>query len=377
MALLFFEGFETVGTETGLANQSTTRPRIHKRWDNTGSGGIPATDSYFLIDDNFSEGYAICMGTSSFSNGNYLEWDVPASYNGVNGSATTFVVGARVHIPAGTTRDFPWLSIRTTNPAVANSLQFYVIDSADVQAYNPQFGVGEIGRSNGAVNADDWHYLECKFIIAESASSGFVEVRVDGQEVINETGVDTNNNFGTAVLDFRFGCTNASTGTGDYVGYDDIYILVDADGGQTDYLDPQRIRALPPTGDTGTMDWTTSSGTVHYTLIDENGVDTSDYVESGTATDIDMFSLTNIDDSRLGVYHGVKVEAEAIISDSGSGTLDVRIDSNGTVSETNSTISSTTTYVVVNHIDDKDPSGGANFTQSRLDALKAGIEKNS
>ena len=377
MALLFFEGFETVGTELGLANQSTTRPRINKRWDNTGAGGAPATDSFFLIDDDFSEGYAICMGTSSFSNGNYLEWDVPASYTCVNLSATTLVVGARVHFPSGSTRDFPWLSIRTTNPAVANSLQFYVIDSVDVQAYNPQFGVGEIGLAEDAVSPDTWHYLECKFIIAESASSGFVEVRVDGIEVINETGVDTNNNFGTAVLDFRFGCTNASTGDGDYVGFDDIYILVDEDGGQTDYLNPQRVRSIVPTGDTGTMDWTTSTGTVHYTLIDENGADTSDYIESATATDIDMFSLTNVDDSREGNYHGVKIEVEAIISDSGTGSVDVRIDSNGTVSETNTSITSTTTYVVATHYDDKDPSGGADFTKTRIDGLKAGVEKNS
>lgn len=377
MALLFFEGFETVGTELGLANQGTTRPRIAKRWANVNGGGAPATDSFFLIDDDFSEGYAVCMGTNSFSNGNFLEWDVPAAYQGVNASASTFVVGARVHIPAGSTRDFSWLQVRTTNPAVANTLEFRVIDSADVDVYNPQFGVGALDTVEDAVTADQWHYMEAKFEIAEAASGGFAELRIDGTEVINETGVDTNNNFGTAVIDFRFACTNASTSDGDFVGYDDIYILVGEDGGQTDYLDPQRVRAIPPTGDTGTMDWTPSTGTVHYTLIDENGAETTDYVETATNTDIDMFSLTNVDDSRTGNYHGVKIEAEAIISDSGSGTLDVRIDSNGTVSETNSTVNSTTTYVVFNHYDDKDPSGGADFTKTRIDGLKAGIEKNS
>ena len=331
MALLFCEGCETVGTELGLANQGTTRPRIDKRWDATGSGGAPSTDSFFLIDDDFSEGFACNMGINSFSNGNYLEWNVPGSYNGVNGSATTFVVGARVHIPAGTTRSFAWLNVRTTNPATASSLQFNILNSADAQLYNPQFGVQEIALAEDVVSEDTWHYLEAKFEIAEIANDGFAEMRVDGVEVINETGIDTNNNVSTAVLDFRFQCTNASASDGDYVAYDDIYILVDADGGQTDYLDPQRVRAIPPTGDTGTMDWTTSSGTVHYTLIDENGVDTSDYVESATNNDIDMFSLTNVDDTRKGNYHGVKVEAEVIDTVGGSPTLDIRIDSNGTV----------------------------------------------
>jgi len=51
--------------------------------------------------------------------------------------------------------------------------------------------------------------------------------------------------------------------------------------------------------------------------------------------------------------------------------------SKGTVEETNETITSTTTYVVFKHLTDKDPSGGADFTESRINGLKAGLEINS
>jgi hypothetical protein len=99
MTMHFFEGFETVGTSLGLANESTTGPRIALRWDASSRGGTPSTDSFFLIDDVQSEGYAIKMGTSGPSNSNYLRWHVPSGKQAVGASATEFIVGCRVHIP--------------------------------------------------------------------------------------------------------------------------------------------------------------------------------------------------------------------------------------------------------------------------------------
>ena len=61
MSILFFEGFETCSTALGLANQATSRPNVEKRFDLTVSG-TPATDSFYLINDDFSEGFALSNG---------------------------------------------------------------------------------------------------------------------------------------------------------------------------------------------------------------------------------------------------------------------------------------------------------------------------
>lgn len=370
MTLHFFEGFETVGTEVGLANQATTRPRIDLRWDSTTVGGIPSTDSYFLIQDVFAEGYAIQMGNNGFSNGNSLIWFFPTGTTATDASATTFIMGCRLHVPS-TARTWDVFQIRdgTSNNT---HLAFKVTNSADFSAWRNLAG-SALGSASAVFTPGDWHYVEVKWKIGDSPH-GLVEAYVDGVQVFSASSVDTKDFFSN-VSRLRFHTTNASTGE-DFVGFDDIYVLTVDATAPNDYLGAQaRVLSLPPNADGTTTDWTPSSGSDHYALIDENGADAADYIESNTNAQVDMFEITN--PSAGGQFVAVKIEAEAIDTSAGANSIDVRVDSNGTVDETEHNVTSTSAYDVFAHYQMTDPDTGSAWTLSGINNLEVGVKFNT
>lgn len=375
MSVLLFEGFETVGTELGLANQATTRPRIALRWDAVGSGGAPTTDSFFVITDGFSEGYAIQMGQNGFSNGNFLEYAIPSGKGGVGASATEFVVGWRVHVPS-TSRSWSMFHVRANYGTGTGSIDFSVNVSNSADLTVSRLVAGVFATATGVFSTDQWHHVEVKFSYSSgSSTNGSYDIYVDGVQQLVDATARINGNFFSNLRAMRFNTTNASTGQ-DYIAYDDIYIL-EADGqAPNDFLGAQvRIVSLPPDADGTTTDWTTSTGSDHYALVDENGASASDYVETSTDTEQDMFETT--DTSSGGVFHALKVEAEAIAQTTTSHTLDVRVDSNGTVEETSHSVTSTTAYDVFSHYSNEDPDASAAWTQSAVDAAEVGVQFNT
>jgi len=377
MSIIFFEGFETVGTLTGLANQATTRPHVHKRWSLTASGGAPATDSYFTITDAFSEGYALQMGSNSFSNGNYLRHTFASGQRGVGASATEFLMGVRVHIP-DPANTFSIMQVYNSYGS-GGSADFSIncVSSADVSV--SRFVGGTIETATGVFTAGSWHYVEMAWTISSgSTANGKYDVYVDGVQVMVDTTARTNGNFFSNTEYMRFNnISGASTVGDDYVAYDDIYLLeVDATA-PNDFLGSKvRVLSLPPDADAGTNQWTLSSGSAaHYTYIDENGADSADYLQESTNGNADMFDFT--DTAASGEFIATKVEAEAIAITTTSHTLDVRLNSNVTVTETNHAVTSTTAYIVVAHYDALDPNTGSAWTQGGIDAADVGIQFNT
>lgn len=364
-----FEGFETVGTEIGIANQGTTAPRIVLRCDESARGGVPATDSFFLIDDKDSEGYAIQMGSNNFSNGNFIAWNIPVADQGAGAPGKTFIVGVRLHVPS-TTRTYSFLGVRSD----ANNdthIFWRIVDSTDLQCWLNV--VGQIDIATDVFTPGSWHYVEMKFKIA-NAPFGLVEAYVDGNLAFSDSSIDTLN-FWATVDQFRFLNTVSASGE-DYTGYDDIYMLKTEGDDPVDYLSASvSVVSLPPDAD-DTVEWTTSAGSDHYALVDENGADPSDYVETNVDTEEEMFTITDL--SVAGDYYGVKVEVEAIDTDVGANNMDVRIDSGGTIDETNYNVTDTVNYAVFIYIvgaDDPDTSSA--WTTSAINALKIGAQFNT
>jgi hypothetical protein len=204
--------------------------------------------------------------------------------------------------------------------------------------------------------------VELRFKISSgSSTNGVYEVYVDGVQVMIDETARTNGNFFTVVEFVQFNnMSGASTTDGDYVGYDDIYIL-EVDGTAPEDFIGHRVRvvSLPPDGD-DTTQWSTSSGTVHYTLIDENGADDTDYIIHGVNTQRDLFTCTNV--VQDGEIFSVKVEAEALAVGETTHTLDVELKSNTTTVQTNHAVDDLSNYKVFAHYADVE----------RLDSLKDG-----
>ena len=372
MSIEFFEGFETCGTETGIANQATTRPRVVLRWDGSASGGIPASDSFYLIDDQFTEGYALKMTENSFGSGNYLQWNVPAAKQESPGaSARTWVVGVRFHVPATpTTEDWEICVIHGlfggTNPTDVISLGCQ--DGTDIVVTRANPGAFTIATATSVVTPGAWHYIEFMFKIAESADGGSITVNLDGSEIIAATAADTNNALTTAFSHLRFKTLASNTGTF-FVAYDDIYIMDTSVSPHTSFLGPTRVRSIPPNSDV-TANWDSDpTGGTNVERIDENGADASDNVSTDVDATRDRYGVTNPSDSAA--IMAVKFEAEVINQTGGSPSVHLEVVSGTSVETTEHVVTSTTAYDVFDMIVQDDPAGGA-WTNADIDALQVG-----
>lgn len=367
MSLVFFDGFETVGTETGIANEATIKPRIDLRYDATSSGGSPSTTGFYLMDDQFGEGFAWRQGKNR---DNWLRKWVPDE------TGKTYVTGSWIHVPDTTETNLNIMApLANTTGSPDGSFSVYVKDNTDLVAFGSGTGLNETVAD--VFTPGLWHYVETKFSI--HSSTGILKVEVDGVEHIDFTG-DTQDFFGNTI-GIQFGGANVSgailTDTGeDYFAMDCIYILKTEGGAPDDFLGSRtRIKSLPPNGD-NVADWdTTSSGTVHYTLVDENGADASDYVETTTDTDRDEFDLTNMTESS-GTFHAIKIEAEATDEGDTDNNLDVEVESGGSRSQTNHAVTDASA-TVYEHYAVTDPQGAGAWTKTRIDAMRAGIEFNT
>jgi hypothetical protein len=376
MSILFFDGFETVGTELGIANQADIVPRVELRYDKANDGGTPATDSFFLIDDDFSEGYALQMGQNSFSNGNYLEI-TPASLQVGPSSASTpkVIIGCRVHVPSVGTRNGVILNVRGRFSVVGTDNQFTVAyDGVDLVL---TFGSGGGTRTDtvvGAFSLDNWHFVEVKFKCAESANGGMIEIRVDGTVVLSQDPQDMNNAASLEAYEyFRFQTATATTNPGDYTAYDDIYILNADVSPHDDYLGPVRVRSIPPNSDQD-IEWennTVGNTPPNYSKINENGADDTTYVESDVQLSRDRYNITDL--TEPDAVLAVKLEAEAINATGGTPSLEIELQSGSTVESTKVTVDDTVDYAVFVTYHGQDPNTSGAWTNAAIDAIRAGF----
>lgn len=375
MSVEFFEGFETCGTETGLANEAITRPRVNLRWDATGSGGLPSSDSFFLIDDNFGEGFALQMTSNNFGSSNFLQWNVPVAKQEAPGaSARTWAMGTRFHVPTGlTTQDW---NIFLVQGEFGGSFDTDVIslsihDGTDVVCLRANPGAFTIATAADVVTPGAWHYIEWKFKIAEEADGGFIEVKLDGNEIIPFTAADTNNALTLAFEELVMQTLASTTGT-QFVAYDDIYVVDTSVSPHNNYLGPVRVRSLPPDGDQ-TKDWdiTDMGSGDNYEQVDENGADDADYVETDRNADRDRYTVTDTVEPDEVV--AVKVEAEVINETGGFPSLVLELVSGASTETADEIITNTTAYDLITMIVEDDPQGGA-WTITDVDALRVGYQ---
>lgn len=369
MSIKFFEGFETVGTETGLANQALTRPRVDLRWSSTASGSIKADDSFFLIDDTFSEGYALNMGTNqNFSQANYLRWLVPEEDYSNPGDEEWPIwrVGFRYHVPS-TTATWALLVFRGlfggTNET--DVLTVTIIDSTDIRISRAEPGGFIIDTAEDVLSPGSWHYIEVGFVIAEAADEGFVEIRVDGETVIFEEEIDTNNNLTTSFYELRMQHVTTTGSLQDFAAYDDIYIAKDQD-----FLDAVRVRSLPPTTDVEAgWDAEPSVGT-NASTINENGADDTNYIGTDVNNTRDRYNIT--DPTEEEDILAVKMEAEAINTVGGTPSIFLEVVSGGVIEDEEFMVTVTTDYSFFDMYVESDPAGGE-WTISAIEDMRAGV----
>jgi hypothetical protein len=218
----------------------------------------------------------------------------------------------------------------------------------------------------GLTNAT-WYWIELKVYCHDT--SGTYEVRVGGVNKLSASGVDTK--AGSNAY-HNIATIPAPNGT---VRYDDIYILDGSGAANNDFLGNMKVVGVFPNGDVGGYtDFTPSSGTDHYALVDENPTnDNTDYVESSTTGHKDLWDYGAV--SGLGAaIAGLQVNTEVRETDASSFSLITLIKSGATESADSAQAIGSTNYKTLRRISETDPATGAAWTVSGVSAAQFGVK---
>ncbi|RWA55357.1 hypothetical protein AU476_07565 [Cupriavidus sp. UYMSc13B] len=223
-----------------------------------------------------------------------------------------------------------------------------------------------LGTSANALPTDVFNYIEIKATIHPSAGS--VIVKVNGNTEINISGANTRSTANSWVDSVMLGDNGGSlSGT-----VDDFYICDTVGSIANDFLGDIRIDTLYPTSDGANQAWTPSSGTTHYTLVDDPTPNTTDYVSSDVVGAKDTYGMSDITHTPSAIF-GAQVCVASLKNDAGARSMKVVTRSGGSdYSGPATSLSTSQNYVLRLH--EADPATSAAWTKTNLNAAEFGAE---
>jgi hypothetical protein len=212
-----------------------------------------------------------------------------------------------------------------------------------------------------ALQINTWHYIELYGYIDDSSGSALA--RIDGVECGLYYVGDTRHG-GYKYTDALY--FDNATGNG---GIDDIYVL---ETSGPDFLGDIRVEALDPEEDGYHKDWTPSSGSDGYAMVDDAAVDDdSTYNTSGSAGDRETYGFGTME-TTLGTVYGVQQTALVRKTDAGSRSVSM-ITRSGSTDYTSGSGAVTDAYARVVGHDSEDHNTAALWTIAGVNAAEFGI----
>lgn len=219
--------------------------------------------------------------------------------------------------------------------------------------------VGSTKVADGAhYGMNNYRHLAVAFSVANSG--GTIKTWIDGFQDINYTG-DTQPGTSDQIDYVMFLQAAASGG----------YYLDNLVIGYGDFPGEVKLMYLPVSADTAQADWTPSSGSDHYALVDEIPASDSDYLEADTNDDQDNLELPNQSITGLSVL-AVIASVRGLNTVADGQQLAVGVSSNG-VEALTTRIPSTVGKRMI-HVAEVDPNTSAAWDQSGIDAVKLVIK---
>lgn len=339
MSINFFDGFDLYADAAGLAEQ----------W------GVLNTPTVDTNGGRFSQG-AVFFNANA--DGIYYT-------DSVNQNFVTAGFSFKSNL-ADFVRCFAWADV--ADASTDNNMNAGIVILADGSIIAEGDSGINLGTSaTGVISADTWHWIEIQI---ERAASGSIEVFVDGASVVSATGdtlESTTNSF------FIWGEIQ-SNATDTYI--DDIVIQQDASA-LPSTLGDSRISTLLPNADTAQADWSLSTGSNGFELIDDalgtNGDGDSTYISDTTNGNKSEFDLENLSLSPSTI-HAVAANSRSSKTDAGAKTYRNYLDSSGTEGPGNSVDPTNGTYNLITDIFETDPNTASAWGLAGVNAVKLGVE---
>lgn len=207
-----------------------------------------------------------------------------------------------------------------------------------------------------------WHYIELEFTIANSG--GVLNLYVDGQLVSSGT-YDTLITT-SSINVMHFGPYLAAAGIGVFL-LDDIYIA-----NTSTRLGEQKIETLRPSADTAQKQWTPSTGTDNYALVDETLMNNTDFISTNVVNNLDLYDFDNLSSTPTSIS-AVAVSALAQKDNVGTRAIAITTKSGSTTSDgANNYLG--IGYTLNTRLLETDPNTAGAWTAAGVNALQAGIK---
>ena len=233
-----------------------------------------------------------------------------------------------------------------------------------------------LGTSSVSLTNDVGYSVEFRAVISDTV--GVFELRIGPTAAINLTGADTRNaGVSGAINTFVLGDPVSLVGPNGVFDVSDL-VVWDETGASlgNNWIGDVRVSPAAMTADTGTKNFSRSSGADNYALIDDAVADTADYVFASADATTDLYTVENLPFTPTTIYavawHGLCGK-----DDAGPMTLLPRITSGGTAHVGPDQALITGGYGRVQYVLEHDPNTAARFTQAGFNALLIGQETNT
>jgi len=213
-----------------------------------------------------------------------------------------------------------------------------------------------------------WFRFEAKFVT--DGSTGSMVVHIDGQEVLNVTGINTSIGGSTDHITFN----NPRFDT-DVCYWDDIVWWDDVGEINNDFFGDLRIDELLPTANGASQDWVPNTGSAYAAVDDPVGSYDNDttYIASSAADARSNFAMSDIATPSDKIC-AVQVRARVKKSDAGATTLSTYISSGDESVDDATPHTPTTAYLfIAGDVHETDPSTGLPWDNDGVNGLSAGV----
>ena len=357
------EGFEVYGDDgtSGADMQTGLDLRYDDGTSNAGTSGSLAA-SFTLADNDEADGtWALEFPATSVGQAANLAIPTKAAYNVVPNSTGELVYSFRWFYDENFTGTKRMFSVMTGNlgsgTAFASGTDLSIVDDGAVEWDD---GGAAVKSATGVLVDQTWHYIQIRMLFsATGTNAGTVTVTVDGTDVI-----DISSRGFFASFNKFWGVRFEQDQSMPIQRMDDL-VIYELDGvDHTEIIGDRRIVRLVPESDASPNDFTPSTGTDNYALIDEVELDETDYVD-GTNAEDDHYGITEPSASVIDCLQ-IDVVCQAT---SGTPTLHIGFD-DGTADEVSGGVIGTAANEVVRAIFPLDPSNDA-WTASAVGAVDA------
>lgn len=222
------------------------------------------------------------------------------------------------------------------------------------------------------VTANGWYHIEFK--VVKSATVGSIEVRVEGNEVVSLTEMDTG---AGAVYQVEFANRSDATSNGRSYYMKDIVIWNQEGTYNTDWMGSVVVYNMQPTADVD-LNWTPSVGSTGWEILDNSPPVTGQYLAAPTPPPLPYVCEVNDVPADVTTVRGIMTMVRAAKTDGGDAGFQVGIISDpdgvpATALGANRPITVAQTYW--RDVFEEDPKTNAPFLPSALNALNLQLNR--